>query len=87
MRSVLQGKIEQPDFVAMTPEISAEKVPEKGVIKPRRAEASLGVDFYTNQFEFERTRANLAADDELILEEAVDYDVMFTCDGVFIRTN
>ena len=85
MRSVLQGKIEQPDFVAMTPEISAEKVPEKGVIKPRRAEASLGVDFYANRFEFERTRANLAADDELILEEAVDYDVMFTCDGVFYQ--
>lgn len=83
MRSVLQGKVAQPDFISISSETSYDNVPGNGVVKPRRSEASLGVDFYRNRQEFEKIRKSLQTDDEFILEEAVNYDVMFTCDGVY----
>lgn len=83
MRTILYKEIRQPKCLPVWNKVSYDNVPKVGLIKPRRSEAAQGISFYSTKREFDNATKNITITDGFIAEEKVDYDVMFTCDGIW----
>lgn len=82
MRSVLKQEIAEPNFYELTENSAVESIHE-GMIKPRRADSTKGINYFKAPLPLSslKNQSGYLSDKDLLVESFVHYDRMFTVDG------
>lgn len=82
MRSVLKQEIAEPNFYELTENSAVESIHE-GMIKPRRADSTKGINYFKAPLPLPslKNQSGYLSDKDLLVESFVHYDRMFTVDG------
>lgn len=83
MRSIVNNVVPEPNFFELTSENYHDINISEGMIKPRRADSTKGIKYFDRPLEISqlKNKNGYFSDKDLLVEEFVHYDKMFTVDG------